>query len=237
MESLTILVKLLCAHFCSDFIFQTDKINNGKHKSGKNRIAYQLLHSFIHALVAYLFISDWSSWIIPVVIFITHLIIDLLKCKFYDNSLPLFLTDQLCHIAVISVLWFLLYGKDIQLSWYDEVCASKIWCTAFGYILMLKPSSVFLGLFLKKWTPASPNTQSLPNAGQWIGYIERILILTFILIDSIEGVGFLLAAKSVLRFGELNKTKEIRTTEYVLIGTLTSFTVAIITGIAVKNMI
>ena len=74
-----------------------------------------------------------------------------------------------------------------------------------AYIFMLKPSSIFLSLFLDKWTPASPNTQSLPNAGQWIGYIERILILTFVLIGSIEGAGFLLAAKSVFRFGELNK--------------------------------
>lgn len=55
-------------------------------------------------------------------------------------------------------------------------------------------------------------TQSLPNAGQWIGYIERIMILTFVLVGSFEGVGFLLAAKSVFRFGELNKAKENRTT-------------------------
>ena len=101
---------------------------------------------------------------------------------------------------------------------------------------MLRPSSIFLGLFLKKWTPASTNAQSLPNAGQWIGYIERILILTFVLVGSVEGVGFLLAAKSVFRFGELNKAKEIRTTEYVLIGTFASFTIAILTGIALSRI-
>ena len=101
---------------------------------------------------------------------------------------------------------------------------------------MLRPSSIFLGLFLKKWAPASTNTQSLPNAGQWIGYIERILILTFVLVGSFEGVGFLLAAKSVFRFGELNKAKEIRTTEYVLIGTFASFTIAILTGIALSRI-
>ena len=55
----------------------------------------------------------------------------------------------------------------------------------------------FLVLFPKKWAPASTNTQSLPNAGQWIGYIERILMLTFVLVGRFEGVGFLLAAKSV----------------------------------------
>ena len=104
-----------------------------------------------------------------------------------------------------------------------------------AYLLMLRPSSIFLNLFLNKWTPTSPNTQSLPNAGQWIGYIERILILTFVLVGSFEGVGFLLAAKSVFRFGELNKAKEIRTTEYVLIGTFASFTIAILTGIAITR--
>jgi len=102
---------------------------------------------------------------------------------------------------------------------------------------MLKPSSILLGLFLTKWAPMQSNAQSLPNAGQWIGYIERILILTFVLIGSIEGVGFLLAAKSVFRFGELNKAEEIRTTEYVLIGTLASFAIATLTGIAISHMI
>lgn len=56
------------------------------------------------------------------------------------------------------------------------------------------------------------------------------MILTFILTNHIEGVGFLLAAKSIFRFGELNKAKEIKITEYVLIGTLASFTIAIIIG-------
>ena len=132
---------------------------------------------------------------------------------------------------------FFLYGEKIELSCMACHCSSKVWFVGMAYILMLKPSSILLGLFLDKWTPASPNTQSLPNAGQWIGYIERVLILTFVLIGSMEGVGFLLAAKSVFRFGELNKAKEIRTTEYVLIGTLASFTIAILAGIAVSRVL
>ena len=66
---------------------------------------------------------------------------------------------------------------------------------------MLKPSSIFLSLLLKQWN-VSIKDKSLPNAGKWIGYLERILILTFMLTNSIEGVGFLLAAKSVFRFGD-----------------------------------
>lgn len=77
---------------------------------------------------------------------------------------------------------------------------------------------------------ADASLKGLPNAGKWIGYLERILILTFVFTSNIEGVGFLLAAKSVFRFGELSKAKDIKTTEYVLIGTFTSFTIAILLG-------
>ena len=40
MESIIILIKLLCAHLCSDFILQTDSINNGKRKPGIKGIGY-----------------------------------------------------------------------------------------------------------------------------------------------------------------------------------------------------
>ena len=55
------------------------------------------------------------------------------------------------------------------------------------------------------------------------------------LVGCMEGIGFLLTAKSVFRFGELTKAKEVKITEYVMIGTLSSFTIAILLGaVAVK---
>ena len=60
--------------------------------------------------------------------------------------------------------------------------------------------------------------------------LSIFLILTFMLVGCMEGIGFLLAAKSVFRFGELTKAKEVKITEYVLIGTLSSFTIAILIG-------
>lgn len=237
METIIILIKLLCAHLCSDFILQTDCINNGKRKSGIKGLGYLLLHSVIHACMAYVLVADWSCWLIPLVIFVSHFIIDLIKCKYCKESLSIFLADQFLHIVIIGVLWFSLYGDGSVFSYIENHCSVKKWLSIMAYILMLRPSSIFLGLFLNKWTPVSSNTQSLPNAGQWIGYIERIMILTFVLVGSFEGVGFLLAAKSVFRFGELNKAKEIRTTEYVLIGTFSSFTIAILTGIVIKYLI
>ncbi len=94
---------------------------------------------------------------------------------------------------------------------------------------MLKPSSVLLNLLLKKWGSAT-NNKSLPKAGEWIGYLERILILTFVLTNNVDAVGFLLAAKSVFRFGEMKESKDVKITEYILLGTFSSFTIAILTG-------
>jgi len=238
MESFIVLVKLLCAHLCSDFIFQTDRINEGKRKPGIKGVGYQLFHSTVHAGVAYLFVADWCCWLIPVAVFVSHFVIDSIKCKlFKEKSLRTFLVDQLCHIAFIVGIWYVLFGETTDFVFFENLSSVSVWVIILAYILMLRPSSIFLSLFLSKWSPASANTQSLPNAGQCIGYIERILVFTFVLTGGFEGVGFLLAAKSVFRFGELNKAKEIRTTEYVLIGTLASFTIAILAGIAVSNIL
>ncbi len=108
-----------------------------------------------------------------------------------------------------------------------EIFSANFWFVTTAYIAVLSPTSVLIKSFIEyeKWLPADASLKGLPNAGKWIGYLERILILTFVFTSNIEGVGFLLAAKSVFRFGEL-----IKTTEYVLIGTFTSFTIAILLG-------
>ena len=62
METIIILIKLLCAHLCSDFILQTDNINNGKRKSGIKGLGYLLLHSAIHACMAYVLVASKVIW-------------------------------------------------------------------------------------------------------------------------------------------------------------------------------
>ncbi len=64
----------------------------------------------------------------------------------------------------------------------------------------------------------------LKNGGRLIGQLERALIFLLILIGQPGGIGFLVAAKSILRFEEAKKQP---LAEYVLIGTLLSFTLAI----------
>ncbi len=71
---------------------------------------------------------------------------------------------------------------------------------------------------------------SLKNAGTYIGMLERLFVFGFILMQQWAAIGLLIAAKSVFRFGDLNKGKNRKLTEYVLIGTLLSFGLAILSG-------
>lgn len=68
-----------------------------------------------------------------------------------------------------------------------------------------------------------------------IGWLERGLILVFVIMSQYEAIGFLIAAKSILRFSEASKGDE--KSEYVLTGTLLSLAIALCLGIIVLKCI
>ena len=92
---------------------------------------------------------------------------------------------------------------------------------------------------MSKWSESlnSSSDASLSNAGKYIGILERLLIFTFVVSGHWEAIGFLIAAKSVFRFGDLKESKERKLTEYILIGTLLSFGIALVTGIIVVKLL
>lgn len=235
MGTAIILIKLIAAHLVGDFILQTDKLCADKFSNNK-AFRYRALsvHALVHAALAYLFVAQWNNWAVPLVIGASHFLIDLVKTHFKRKDLVGFVCDQLAHYCVIVVLWLIVFANH-DYSQAAKILSANFWLIATTYIAVHSPTSVLIKSFIEyeKWLPTDASLKGLPNAGKWIGYLERILILTFIFTGNIEGVGFLLAAKSVFRFGELNRAKDIKTTEYVLIGTFTSFTIAIMLGFGV----
>ena len=230
-----LLLRLILAHIIADFFLQTDGMSQGKSSADRARWTYLLVHSGIHALTAYLLAAAWDRWEIPLIIFASHFVIDTLKTRHKGRALRAFLLDQAAHLTVIALLaagyqGAELCGEATRLIDNPETLVKYL----IGYTVVLRPTSIFMNLLLKRWGKSGLTVGGLPDAGKWIGFLERILILTFILTDSTEGIGFLLAAKSIFRYGDLNKARDIKTTEYVLVGTLTSFTIASLTGYAVK---
>lgn len=235
----TLLLRLLSAHLLADFFLQSDKLCKAKTGDGRNVVIAQLTHALIHAVCAYILLVDWQSWIIPLVIFISHFIVDMAKSRLRGNGTIAFLCDQLIHVVVIFLLWRWQYADYSQIcGWIACMVSSKqLWAIIVAYLLITKPASVLISKFIKNWTPSNNmQAQGMPRAGEWIGYIERVLIVTFVITGNIEAVGFLLAAKSVFRFGDLNKAKEIKITEYVLLGTLASFTIALLIAFTLSSM-
>jgi len=70
--------------------------------------------------------------------------------------------------------------------------------------------------------------------GKIIGAIERMMIFFFVIVGEYSAIAFIIAAKSIARFKELDD-KEFA--EYFLIGTLLSTAVATLTGILFKSLI
>ena len=242
--SLNLLLRLLFAHILMDFLLQSSKMVQRKQKGTLQiQILSNLAHSALHAMASYL-----------VVIFISHFSIDFFlkregreknkaNNKKQDKSLNIFLLDQLLHISVLVILWLATTQQFGVISkWLTTLTDSnQIWKYLIAYLLVLSPMSILIKMFIKKWEHGvnkqknvqqiNVEEQGLNQAGQWIGYMERILVLTFVFLGYWAAIGFLLAAKSIFRYGNLKENQDIRMTEYVLIGTLSSFAAAILIGL------
>ncbi len=227
------LIKLILAHLLTDFILQpTSWVKNRNKKHFQS--VYLYLHGLVTALVALLLIG-FQYWWVGIVILFTHIVIDGWK-SYKPNEAKYFLIDQGLHVLVILVCWYIifLYPEDIVAVW-KEINAKDTLVIITAYVFISFPAGILIGQLTKKWREQIADAPALGNAGKWIGIIERVVILTLVFNHQYEAIGLLIAAKSLLRFSEANRP-EIKT-EYLLIGTLISITIAILTGlVALKLM-
>lgn len=230
-----IFIKLILAHLLGDFILQPNSwVADKERRTFKSPYLY--LHVFIHAVLCFILLWDVQLWWVTALVAVSHFIIDLSKLSFQkpNNKKLWFFIDQILHIAVIFGIS--VYSKEFSFDFVNNKNFMKI---LVGAIFLTVPSSIFIKTILTSWSPNPENqtsiqTESLSSAGKYIGILERLLVFTFIMVNHWEGVGFMVAAKSVFRFSDLAQAKQRKLTEYVLIGTLLSFGTAVLTGILIK---
>ena len=235
---LALLFRLILAHILTDFIFQSSKWVEDKRKNkGESKFLY--FHGFFTAIIAYIFVGYWTNFWIPITIGITHTLIDYLKLKFdKEVSIVGFITDQFAHFVVIIVVWINLIETGNLFEKIIPLTSNlKIISIVTGYIICTTPLSFFVGIATKKWQEelkkGDVTIENLLNGGKWIGIIERLMIFTFVLLGKYEAIGFLITAKSILRFRQDTETKQ---SEYVLVGTLLSYGLAILTGLVISKV-
>ena len=230
---ITWLVKLILAHLLTDFVLQPTswiESRNTKHF----RSPYLYAHGLITASVA-LALIGFRYWWVALIILVTHILIDGWK-SYRPNKTAYFLIDQCMHLLVILLCWYFIFLQtaDLKTAW-DLVNTQKNLVIITAYVFVSFPTGILIGQLTSKWRQQITDAPTLGNAGKWIGIIERIVILTLVFTRQYEAIGLLIAAKSLLRFNEANRP-EIKT-EYLLIGTLISITIAILTGLIALKLI
>ena len=226
-------VKLLLAHLTGDFCLQPNQWVANK-RQYKYRSPKLYAHILVHALALATALSfDRTYWCGALIILASHYLLDLTKLYIEKDrhTIWYFIADQFLHIAILGTVAY--YYTPFTLSIPDIFTdTALLFITALVTAIFVP--AVFIRILIAQW---SPETRELPEAslikaGRVIGILERLFTFIFIVTNHWEAVGFLLAAKSIFRFGDLRQGKDRKLTEYVLIGTLLSFGSAILTALA-----
>ncbi len=254
-----VLVLLLIAHMVGDFVFQPSAMAEVK----KHKFGVLLLHFGIYSICVFvvliLCVKIEGVWLPFTVLAGMHFIIDLLRARVFKTEeghrkeLALFLADQTLHIASIVfvlVCFSLVVCKGsivdnlIEKHTYEKV--KYIIYMAFVYILAVSPSAVLIKKVLNRLVEGKTLVQNknskaddkgeddIDKSGYLIGILERLLTVTFVLLNQFAALGFVLAAKSLARFKQLEKKLFA---EKYLVGTLLSITLALLSTLFIKLFI
>lgn len=230
-----LLFKILLAHLMGDFLLQpTSWVKNKEKRKIKSKFLY--FHFLVHILLLMLLVFRIDFIPYAILLGVIHILIDLVKLYLQSEVTKRiwFLIDQILH--VLSILFIIILYDNIIINNYSLI--PQFWPILTALLFLTVPASITIKNLISIWTPNTNDTkQDLENAGTYIGILERLFIFLFILIGQFSAIGFLLAAKSIFRFGDLTKSKDRKLTEYVLIGTLLSFGIAIVTGLATNYIL
>lgn len=236
-----VIIKLVLAHLIGDFLLQPNSFVKAKAKQKLK--AWQLyVHSLVHGAIVLLLLWEWNWEGVKIALWITlaHFLIDASKVLVQTEQTRrlCFVVDQVAHFISIYFIWIWFQGRELSMMILTK---EDTWLIITCVFILTTPASIAIKLFISKWTPGEKKNQgsgkkededleSLKSAGKYIGMLERLFVFGFIVTSHWEAIGFLLAAKSIFRFGDLKDSKDRKLTEYILLGTLVSFGIAILTG-------
>lgn len=238
---LLLLLKLLMAHILGDFVFQTKNMVAQKFWVGKPSNAF-LLHISIHGILSWIALGLWG-YLSAIIILITHFLIDWWKIQ-QPVTLKYFVIDQLLHLVVILSIWlFHLDPALLLIPLSDPLLLTRILIVSMAFLVVIYPANFIISLTTAEWRKEitkdseESSAEGLNKAGRIIGILERCLIVSFVLLSQFSAIGFLVAAKSILRFNDRDEQKTRKWTEYILIGTFLSLLVAITIGLIARELL
>ena len=232
MEIKLILLQFI-AHLLSDFVLQPQRWSDKK--EGIIFTIIHLYHVIIVGVLSYVMSFDFGFWKAALFLTVIHILIDMLKSLLIlkSKSKNYFFLDQFIHlVSIAAVVMAYAHYESINFIFPIEL---KTVAVVAAFIFCAKPSNIVIKYMFKAFSidtpqenPDDPKDISLPNAGKLIGITERFMALALIIMGQYGAVGLIIAAKSILRFSGAQKS------EYVLVGTLLSFSIAAFSGILIN---
>ena len=234
MLNTILFANLFLAHLVGDFLLQSNALCESKERK-HHKSAFMYVHALIIALLSWMAIGNYQLWSYAVIIGVTHLMIDIAKSYVKTQTLVWFVGDQILHIFVLLIVSYFIGNGWEQFAWIPQNYALILPAFLSAVIICTKPANIFIKMILTRYEIDLPKAKDkeLKNAGALIGNLERLLSLVLIIAGQFGAVGFIITAKSILRFRDYERAK----TEYVLAGTLLSFGIAIICGCIIKWLI
>lgn len=248
-NTLPTFLALLLAHLLADFPLQSGAMVLGKKTGWTAYVKHGLVHYFAALACLLVFTSQPCASArtqgLLILYVVVHLGIDagkqlLLSRNSFPDGTWLFLADQAAHLLTILGLTWMLSPAAwmelwVQVNWSP---AAKL---HFLTIAVVYVGVLFGGGYLVRYCTRSLSDQSLiapetpeelRNAGLYIGWLERFLVVTAILVQSPTMIGLILTGKSIARYPEL---KQASFAEYFLIGTFLSISIALIGGLVLAR--
>ena len=226
----TLFLSLVLAHIIGDFYLQTDKSCEQK-ETRKFKSWFLYVHAIIIGVLSWMIVPSCNFGLWALLIAVSHFAIDTVKIH-CPKGLWSFVIDQLLHLGILSAISNIYEpAKELPLQMIDCSASFSISLLILAILLCMKPANILIKLILEKYQVGeSESCNNIKNAGALIGNLERILTIVFVLLGQYEAIGFIVAAKSILRFKDTDTAK----TEYVLAGTFLSFGIAILCGLMAR---
>ena len=228
---------LISIHLLADFLFQTSAYSEKKRK-----IIYFIVFEIILLAILEFKKGILLGIIISVFHFLINYIVNKLEKRFRKRRLKLlfFSINQLIHFVILIGIYYIFNLENsvsnlyIKLQGYENFKIIILYISVFSIIY--EPASVFIR---KLFTSISSKTYPKENleelkAGNIIGKLERIIIAILLLNNQFGVIGFVLTAKSIARFKQMENRDFA---EKYLIGTLTSFLIVLISVFILKGLL
>lgn len=226
---------LLTGHLIGDFVLQTRYILEHK----KNP-AVLSLHVGLVTLSSAALLGAWHGPILGI-IFITHLLMDAVKVYLLPSTASTFLFDQAVHVLVmigVTLVYPMAFHNGAWPALLSEAQLAeflRLVTLGSGLVAGIRVGGIFIDIatqsLVDQLSDSPELTRGLKHGGRYIGWLERALIMLLYFIGEPSGIGLLLTAKSILRFGEIKNSSHRKLTEYIIIGTLMSFGWALLAAV------